>query len=132
MLDVPASATRCLNVKTQVAKGGEFSVNLPKIGIYYMPQNYGFTFPPKEGVLRIFFDLKNPTASTEFQRANSGNIGQHATSRPPKPHRHIKVVRLSALRTCRLYLQEYAGTHFERLSRPRAHGLVGCLEKNPQ
>jgi hypothetical protein len=47
-------------------------------------------------------------------------------------NRHIKVVRLSALRTGRLYPQEYPGTHFERLSRPRAHGLVGCLGKNPQ
>jgi hypothetical protein len=41
------------------------------------------------------------------------------------------VVRLSALRTGRLYTQEYPGNHFERLSRPRANGLVGCLGKNP-
>jgi hypothetical protein len=47
-------------------------------------------------------------------------------------NRHIKVVTLSALRTGRLYPQEYPGTHFERLSRPRAHGLVGCLGKYPQ
>jgi hypothetical protein len=33
------------------------------------------------------------------------------------------VVRLSALRTGRLSPQEYPGTHFERLSRTRAHGL---------
>jgi hypothetical protein len=46
-------------------------------------------------------------------------------------NRHIKVVRLSALRTGRLYPQEYPGTNFERLS-PGAHGLVGCLGKNPQ
>jgi hypothetical protein len=46
--------------------------------------------------------------------------------------RHIKLVRLSAIRTGRLYPQEYPGTHFERLSRPRAHGLVGCLGKIPQ
>jgi hypothetical protein len=46
--------------------------------------------------------------------------------------RHIKVVKLSGLRTGRLYPQEYPGTHFENLSRPRAHGLVGCLGKNPQ
>jgi hypothetical protein len=47
-------------------------------------------------------------------------------------NRHIKVVGLSALRTGRIYPQKYPGTHFERLSRPRAHGLVGCLGKNPQ
>jgi hypothetical protein len=35
-------------------------------------------------------------------------------------NRHIKVVRLSALRTGRLYPLECPGTHFERLSRPQA------------
>jgi hypothetical protein len=39
--------------------------------------------------------------------------------------------RLSALRSGRLYPQEYPGTHFKRLSRPRAHGIVGCHGKNP-
>jgi hypothetical protein len=37
--------------------------------------------------------------------------------------------RLSALRTGRLYPQEYHGTHFNSPSRPRAHGIV---LKNPQ
>ena len=45
----------------------------------------GFTSPPKEGVLRIFFALKNPTASAGFEPANLVTKGQHATSRPPKP-----------------------------------------------
>ena len=45
----------------------------------------GFTSPPKEGVLRIFFALKNPTASARFEPANLGTKGQHATARPPKP-----------------------------------------------
>jgi hypothetical protein len=40
--------------------------------------------------------------------------------------------RLSALRTGRLYPQEYPGTHFKRLSRTRAHGIVGCHEKIPE
>jgi hypothetical protein len=31
--------------------------------------------------------------------------------------------RLSAIRTGRLYPQEYAGTHFKSLSRPRSHGI---------
>ena len=44
----------------------------------------GFTSLPKEGVLRIFFALKNPTASAGFEPANFGTNGQHATSRPPK------------------------------------------------
>jgi hypothetical protein len=38
----------------------------------------GFTSPPKEGVLRIFFRPKNPTASTGFEPANFGTNGQHA------------------------------------------------------
>jgi hypothetical protein len=33
-----------------------------------------------------FFALKNPTASAEFEPANLGTKGQHATLRPPKPH----------------------------------------------
>jgi len=45
----------------------------------------GFTSPPKEGVLRIFFRPKNPTASAGFELANLGTKGQHATSIPPKP-----------------------------------------------
>ena len=49
----------------------------------------GFTSPPKEGVLRIFFALKNPTASAGFEPANLGAKGQHATPRPPKPLREI-------------------------------------------
>ena len=44
----------------------------------------GFTSPPKGGVLRTFFVLKNPTASVGFEPANLGTKGQHATSRPPK------------------------------------------------
>jgi hypothetical protein len=44
----------------------------------------GFTSAPKEGVLRIFFALKNPMASARFEPANLGSKGQHATTRPPK------------------------------------------------
>jgi hypothetical protein len=43
-----------------------------------------FTAAPKEGVLRIFFALKIPTASAGFKPANLGTKGQHATSRSPK------------------------------------------------
>ena len=45
----------------------------------------GFTSIPKEGVLMIFFALKNPRASAGFEPANLGIKGQHAISRPPKP-----------------------------------------------
>jgi hypothetical protein len=41
--------------------------------------------PPKEGVLGIFFALKNPTSSAGFETANLGSRGQHASPRPPKP-----------------------------------------------
>jgi hypothetical protein len=39
---------------------------------------HGFTSLPKEGVLRIFLPLKNPTASAGFEPANLGTRGQHA------------------------------------------------------
>jgi len=42
----------------------------------------GFTSPPKEGVLRIFFALKIRRLRPGL---NLGTKGQHATSRPPKP-----------------------------------------------
>jgi len=45
----------------------------------------GSTSPLKEGVRRIFFALKNPTASAGFEPANLGTKGQHAT---PRPHIH--------------------------------------------
>jgi len=38
----------------------------------------GFTSPPKEGMLRIFFRPKNPTALSGFEPANLGTRGQHA------------------------------------------------------
>ena len=36
-------------------------------------------------MLRIFFALKNLTASAGFEPTNLGTKGQHATPRPPKP-----------------------------------------------
>jgi hypothetical protein len=44
----------------------------------------GFTFPPKEGMLRIFLCLKYSTASAGCEPANLGTKSQHATSIPPK------------------------------------------------
>ena len=37
-----------------------------------------FTSPPKEGELRIFFALKNPTPSVGFEPANLGNKGHRS------------------------------------------------------
>ena len=51
----------------------------------------GFTSPPKEGMLRIFFSLKNPTVSAGFEPANLGTKGHHATPRPPKPLLNEKI-----------------------------------------
>ena len=69
-LDVPTFATRCLS-DARDPSGGRWNcgreccpVILPKwrlprhLGIFYMPQIYGFTSPLKEGVLRIFSPLK--------------------------------------------------------------------------
>jgi hypothetical protein len=104
-LDVPTSAARCLYVRNDAREpsserwncGPEICpVILPK---FRLPRKFrallyaanlrhrtdGFTFPPKEGVLRIFFRPKNPTASAGFEPANLGTKGQHATARPPTP-----------------------------------------------
>ena len=103
-LDVPTFAARCLYVRNDARDrrserwncGREICpVILPK---FRLPRKFrdllhavnllhgtdGFTSPPKEGVLRIFFRPKNPTASAGFEPANLCTKGQHATPRPPK------------------------------------------------
>ena len=103
-LDVPTFAARCLYVlnyardpSSERRKCGreKCPVILPK---FRLPLTFrdllhaatlrhgtdGFTSPPKEGVLRIFFRPNNPTASAGFEPTNLGTKGQHATPRPPK------------------------------------------------
>ena len=98
-LIVPTSATSRLR-KILAAKGGttcarnyEFCLKMPDFHVTFRDLLHavnlrhgtdGFTSPPKEGVLTIFFTLKNPMASVGFQPANLGTKGQHAASRPPK------------------------------------------------
>jgi hypothetical protein len=45
----------------------------------------GFTSPPKQGMLRNFSPLKNPTASAGFEPSNFGTEGQPGTPSTPKP-----------------------------------------------
>ena len=55
-------------------------------------------FPSEGRRAEDFFALKNPTASAGFESANLGTKGQHATSRPPKPHFFfLRLLRLSAV-----------------------------------
>jgi hypothetical protein len=101
-LDVPTSA-RCLHVQQRerplaaergTLRGREMfrqipsRIRLPRNSrdlIHLRHGTDGFTSPAKKGVLRIFFALKNPTASVGFEPSNLGTKGQHATFRPPKP-----------------------------------------------
>jgi len=50
-----------------------------------MPQIYDMGPTALLPLRRIFFALKNPTASAGFEPANLGTKGQHTTPRPPKP-----------------------------------------------
>ena len=103
-LDVPTFSARCLHVQRRerplAAVGGTLRgremfrqissrIQLNSRDLLHAANlRHGtddFTSPPKEGVLKIFFALKNPTASAGFEPANLGTKGQHATSRPPKP-----------------------------------------------
>jgi len=45
----------------------------------------GFTSPPKEGALKMFFVLKIRGLRSGCEPANLGTKGQHDTSRPSKP-----------------------------------------------
>jgi len=106
-LDVPTFSARCLHVQQRerplAAEGGtrrgremfrqiSSRIRLPRNSRDLLHAanlrhgTHGFTSPPKEGVLRIFSPLKNPTASAGFEPANLGTKGQHATSRAPKPY----------------------------------------------
>jgi hypothetical protein len=105
-LDLPTFSVRCHHVQRRerplAAKGGTLRgremfrqlssrIRLPRNSRDLLHAanlrhgTDGFTSPPKEGVLRIFFAFKNPMASAGFKPANLGTKGQHATSRPPKP-----------------------------------------------
>jgi hypothetical protein len=73
---------------------GKFSQKMPDFHVAFRDLlhtvnlrhgTHSFTSLPKEGVLAIFFDLKNPTASAGFEPVTLGCKGQHAASRPPKP-----------------------------------------------
>jgi len=114
-LDSPTFSARCLHVQRRerplAAEGGTLRgremfrqissrIRLPRNSrdllhaANLLHGTDGFTSPPKEGALRIFFVLKNPTASAGCEPANLGTKGQHATSRPPKP---IKTYTYTAL-----------------------------------
>ena len=104
-LDVPTFATRCLYVRNDARDpnserwncGREICpVILPKFrlplkfrGILHAANlrhgTDGFTSPPKEGMLRIFFALKIGRLRPGLNPRTWVLKGQHATSRPPKP-----------------------------------------------
>jgi hypothetical protein len=69
-----------------VAKGGipDFHVAFRDLlhAVNLQHGTHGFTSPPKEGVLRIFFPLKNPTALARFEPANLGWMGWNIPSTP--------------------------------------------------
>jgi hypothetical protein len=52
----------------------------------------GFTFPPKEGVLRIFIALKNPSPSARFRPANIVSSGKHTNDYATEATRDISGV----------------------------------------
>ena len=103
-LDVPTFATRRLH-PCHHAEGGTVCEKYPGIlPKCWLPRYIygdllhavklrhgadGFTSPPKEGVLRIFFALKIRRLRPGCEPANLGTKGQHATSRPPKPLERI-------------------------------------------
>ena len=114
-LDVPTFSARCLHVQRRerplaaevgTIRGREMFQQIQSR--IRLPRNSrdllhaanlrhgtdGFTSPPKDGVLRIFFALKNPTSSAGFEPANLGSKGQHATSRPPKPMNRIYGIKI--------------------------------------
>jgi len=131
-LDVPTFSARCLHVQRRerplAAEGGTLRgremfrqissrIRLPRNSrdllhaANLLHGTDGFTSRPKEGVLNIFFALKNPTASAGFEPANLGTKGQHATSRLPKPNTCISYHKRKSdlqLGTGKIYVTLYA------------------------
>jgi hypothetical protein len=64
---------------------GKFNLKMPDFHVAFrdllhavnLHGTHSFTSLPKEGLLRIFFTLKNLTASAGFETANFGSKGQH-------------------------------------------------------
>ena len=102
LLDVPPFAARCLHVRNYARDPNsqrwncgreccpvifaEMTTSTPFRDLLHAANlrhgTDGFTSPPKEGVLRNFFALKNPKASAGFEPANLGTEGQHANPSP--------------------------------------------------
>jgi hypothetical protein len=53
-------------------------IHARKVLLHAVNGTDGFTFPPKEVVLRIFITLKNPSISVGIEPANLGSSGKHA------------------------------------------------------
>jgi len=128
-LDVPTFSATCLHVqrceRPLAAKGGTLRgremfrqissrIRLPRNSRDLLHAanlrhgTDGFTSPPKEGVLRIFFALKNQAASVRFEHANLGTKGQHTNSRPPKLIIYIEKKRGKESRRCTEALKKYS------------------------
>jgi hypothetical protein len=80
--------------------------------------------PPKEGVLRIFFALK----IRRFRPGvNPRTKGQHATSRPPKPHTNVYnlcVLLKPALHICMSAVPHSLKVHECKFSERIAYALL--------
>ena len=82
-----------------------------------------------------FTSLKNPTASSEFEPANLGTKGQHATSRPPKPVMNCSNSRLQiscSLEFSTFYVKKFQVTRtwFEQAAVP--HRGMSVVERSSE
>ena len=68
--------------------------------------------------------LKNLTASAGFEPANLGTKGQHATSRPPKPHDCFGITEHERKEKCDSQKVTECHTRVEVLDHPEGVGLI--------
>ena len=73
--------------------------------------------------MRIFFALKNPTASAGFEPANLGTKGQHATSRPPKPQSKPNCI-ISRTRLISYWLKDFPANIYHKEDRRNAYTIL--------
>jgi hypothetical protein len=78
----PCESTQRRKVELWAQNFREFCLNAD---LHFIFRDLLHALKLRQGVLRIFFHLKNPKASAVFEPANLGTKDQHATSRPTKP-----------------------------------------------